>query len=138
MQGILFRLKKGLKQCSIFPQRNRIEQELNQIKKEGVSRGFYSKQEELKELNQNRVLVTGGWLLKFVPLRPPFEGGARFPLCWQFLHGFQKNIVHLLRHPYFEDLRHDITFPLYVERDEIYNLGCPASPIHYQQGHRIL
>jgi UDP-glucuronate decarboxylase len=49
-----------------------------------------------------------------------------------FYTGTKRNIVHLLEAPYFEMLRHDITFPLYVEVDEIYNLACPASPIHYQ------
>lgn len=49
-----------------------------------------------------------------------------------FYTGTRRNIAHLLDHPYFELLRHDITFPLYVEVDEIYNLACPASPIHYQ------
>jgi len=46
--------------------------------------------------------------------------------------GSKKNIMHLFDNPYFEFLRHDITFPLFVEVDEIYNLACPASPIHYQ------
>ena len=49
-----------------------------------------------------------------------------------FYTGTKGNVVHLLENPYFELLRHDITFPLYVEVDEIYNLACPASPIHYQ------
>ncbi|MBM4348163.1 MAG: SDR family oxidoreductase, partial [Deltaproteobacteria bacterium] len=49
-----------------------------------------------------------------------------------FYTGTKRNISHLLDQPYFELLRHDITFPLYVEVDEIYNLACPASPIHYQ------
>lgn len=49
-----------------------------------------------------------------------------------FFTGSKANIVHLLDNPYFELLRHDITFPIYVEVDEIYNLACPASPIHYQ------
>ena len=49
-----------------------------------------------------------------------------------FFTGTKDNIVHLLGNPRFELLRHDITFPLYVEVDEIYNLACPASPIHYQ------
>ena len=49
-----------------------------------------------------------------------------------FFTGAKRNIVHLLRSPYFELLRHDITFPLYVEVEQIYNLACPASPIHYQ------
>lgn len=46
--------------------------------------------------------------------------------------GSKKNIAHLLSHPHFEFIRHDVTFPLYLEVDEIYNLACPASPIHYQ------
>ncbi len=49
-----------------------------------------------------------------------------------FYTGSKVNIEHLLKDPYFELIRHDITFPLYVEVDEIYNLACPASPIHYQ------
>ena len=49
-----------------------------------------------------------------------------------FYTGTKTNIAHLLGNPYFEIIRHDITFPLYVEVDEIYNLACPASPIHYQ------
>ncbi len=49
-----------------------------------------------------------------------------------FFTGNKENIEHLLDNPYFELLRHDVTFPLYVEVDEIYNLACPASPIHYQ------
>ena len=47
--------------------------------------------------------------------------------------GTKDNIVHLLDNPHFELIRHDVTFPLYVEVDEIYNLACPVSPIHYQQ-----
>jgi len=54
-------------------------------------------------------------------------------LCVDNLYtGSKRNIVHLLGNPYFELCRHDITYPLYVEVDEIYNLACPASPIHYQ------
>jgi UDP-glucuronate decarboxylase len=49
-----------------------------------------------------------------------------------FFTGTKDNIAHLLPHPLFELMRHDITFPLYVEVDEIYNLACPASPVHYQ------
>ena len=49
-----------------------------------------------------------------------------------FFTGTKANVAHLMEHPRFELLRHDITFPLYVEVDEIYNLACPASPIHYQ------
>ena len=60
-------------------------------------------------------------------------GNGNDVLCVDnFYTGTKGNVVHLLENPYFELLRHDITFPLYVEVDEIYNLACPASPIHYQ------
>ena len=49
-----------------------------------------------------------------------------------FFTGSKENIIHLLENPFFELIRHDVTFPLYVEVDQIYNLACPASPIHYQ------
>ena len=49
-----------------------------------------------------------------------------------FYTGAKQNIAYLLNNPYFEVIRHDVCFPLYVEVDEIYNLACPASPIHYQ------
>jgi UDP-glucuronate decarboxylase len=49
-----------------------------------------------------------------------------------FFTGSKTNIVHLIGNPYFEVMRHDVTFPLYVEVDQIYNLACPASPVHYQ------
>src|SRR5262249_17807798 len=49
-----------------------------------------------------------------------------------FFTGTRRNIEHLLEHKHFDLMRHDVTFPLYVEVDEIYNLACPASPIHYQ------
>jgi UDP-glucuronate decarboxylase len=49
-----------------------------------------------------------------------------------FYSGTKDNIIHLLTNPHFELIRHDVTFPLYVEVDEIYNLACPASPVHYQ------
>jgi UDP-glucuronate decarboxylase len=49
-----------------------------------------------------------------------------------FFTGSKDNIAHLMGHPHFELLRHDVTFPLYVEVDDIYNLACPASPVHYQ------
>lgn len=49
-----------------------------------------------------------------------------------YFTGRKDNIAHLIGNPHFEAMRHDITFPLYVEVDQIYNLACPASPIHYQ------
>jgi UDP-glucuronate decarboxylase len=80
-----------------------------------------------------RVLVTGG------------AGFLGSHLCERLLHeghdvlcvdnyftGRKSNVAHLLGNARFEAMRHDVTFPLYVEVDEIYNLACPASPIHYQ------
>jgi len=87
----------------------------------------------MKSSDQVRVLVTGGagFLGSHLCERLLKEG--KDVLCVDnFYTGTKRNIVHLLDHPYFELLRHDITFPLYVEVDEIYNLACPASPIHYQ------
>ena len=87
----------------------------------------------MKELGQQRILVTGGagFLGSHLCERLLKEGHD--VLCVDnFYTGTKRNIVHLLDHPYFELVRHDITFPLYVEVDEIYNLACPASPIHYQ------
>ena len=60
------------------------------------------------------------------------EAGHEVICLDNFFTGTKRNIEHLIGHPRFELLRHDVTFPLYVEVDEIYNLACPASPIHYQ------
>jgi len=87
----------------------------------------------LKSSDQIRILVTGGagFLGSHLCERLLREGHD--VLCVDnFYTGSKHNITHLLDHSYFELLRHDITFPLYVEVDEIYNLACPASPIHYQ------
>ena len=82
---------------------------------------------------RKRVLVTGGagFLGSFLCERLLAEGCD--VICVDnFYTGTKRNIVHLLGNPYFELIRHDITFPLYLEVDEIYNLACPASPVHYQ------
>jgi len=82
---------------------------------------------------RKRVLVTGGagFLGSFLCERLLKENCD--VICVDnFYTGTKRNIVHLLDNPYFELVRHDITFPLYLEVDEIYNLACPASPIHYQ------
>jgi UDP-glucuronate decarboxylase len=87
----------------------------------------------LKETNQTHVMVTGGagFLGSHLCERLLKEGCD--VLCVDnFYTGTKRNILHLIENPYFELLRHDITFPLYVEVDEIYNLACPAAPIHYQ------
>ncbi len=82
---------------------------------------------------RKRILVTGaaGFLGSHLCERLLKEGHD--VLCIDnFFTGTKDNILHLLNNPHFEVMRHDITFPLYVEVDEIYNLACPASPIHYQ------
>ena len=82
---------------------------------------------------RKRVLVTGGagFLGSHLCERLLEEGND--VLCVDnFFTGTKDNIVHLLDKPHFELMRHDVTFPLYLEVDEIYNLACPASPIHYQ------
>ena len=86
-----------------------------------------------KITNHKRVLVTGGagFLGSHVCDRLVADGCD--VLCADnFFSGTKDNIAHLIGNPRFEPLRHDVTFPLYVEVDEIYNLACPASPIHYQ------
>jgi UDP-glucuronate decarboxylase len=86
-----------------------------------------------KQLLCKRVVVTGGagFIGSHLCEKLLYEGYE--VLCVDnFYTGRRANIAHLLANPYFEVLRHDICFPLYVEADEIYNLACPASPIHYQ------
>jgi UDP-glucuronate decarboxylase len=85
------------------------------------------------EYRRKRVLVTGGagFLGSHLCERLLSEGHE--VLCVDnFYTGSKRNVLPLLDNPYFELIRHDITFPLYVEVDEIYNLACPASPPHYQ------
>ncbi len=80
-----------------------------------------------------RVLVTGGAGFLGSHLCERLLSDGKDVLCVDnFFTGTKENIAHLLPNPRFELLRHDVTFPLFVEVDEIYNLACPASPIHYQ------
>ena len=82
---------------------------------------------------RKRVLVTGGAGFLGSHLCDRLIGDGHEVLCADnFFTGDKSNITHLLQHGRFELLRHDITFPMFVEVDEIYNLACPASPIHYQ------
>lgn len=87
----------------------------------------------MKDENKIRVLVTGGAGFLGSHLCTYLVYSGFEVLCIDnFYTGARKNIEHLLSVPSFEILRHDITFPLYVEVDQIFNLACPASPIHYQ------
>ncbi|MBE0590530.1 MAG: SDR family oxidoreductase [Hydrogenophaga sp.] len=84
--------------------------------------------------NRKRILITGGagFLGSHLCERLLAEGND--VLCLDnFYSGTRDNVAHLLGHPHFELMRHDVTFPLYVEVDEIYNLACPASPVYYQR-----
>ena len=83
--------------------------------------------------SQKRILVTGGAGFIGSHLCERLLNDGHDVLCVDNLYSSSKrNIDRLLGNPYFEHIRHDVTFPLYVEVDEIYNLACPASPIHYQ------
>lgn len=84
-------------------------------------------------MNGKTVLVTGGsgFLGSFL-CEKLLEQGNDVICLDNFFTGSKRNILHLLGNTHFELIRHDVTFPLYVEVDEIYNLACPASPIHYQ------
>jgi len=82
---------------------------------------------------KKQILITGGAGFLGSHLAEKLLHQGNHVICVDnFFTGHKENILHLLNNPYFELIRHDVTFPLYVEVDEIYNLACPASPIHYQ------
>ena len=85
---------------------------------------------------ERRILITGGagFIGSFLCERL-LDAGANVLCADNFFTGTRANVAHLLSHPRFELMRHDVCFPLYVEVDEIYNMACPASPIHYQFDH---
>lgn len=84
-------------------------------------------------INQNKILITGGagFLGSHLTERLLREGHDVLVVD-NFFTGNKQNLAHLMGNPYLEIMRHDVTFPLYVEVNQIYNLACPASPVHYQ------
>lgn len=87
----------------------------------------------MRSLNRKRVLVTGGaGFLGSHLCERLLERDCEVLCADNYFTGSRDNVLHLLSNPRFELIRHDVTFPLYVEVDQIYNLACPASPIHYQ------
>ena len=87
----------------------------------------------MRDYGDKRVVVTGGaGFLGSHLCQRLLADGCEVVCVDNFYTGTRGNIQHLLDNPMFEVLRHDVTFPLYIETDEIYNLACPASPVHYQ------
>ena len=83
--------------------------------------------------NAKRILVTGGsGFLGSHLCERLLEQGHHVLCVDNYFTGSRANIAHLMNNPFFEVIRHDVTFPLYVEVDEIYNMACPASPVYYQ------
>ncbi|PAU99974.1 UDP-glucuronic acid decarboxylase family protein [Helicobacter sp. TUL] len=84
-------------------------------------------------MQYKKILVTGGaGFLGSHLCERLLEQGHEVLCVDNLFTGTKRNILHLLNNPRFEFMRHDVTFPLYIEVDEIYNLACPASPVHYQ------
>ena len=82
---------------------------------------------------KKKILVTGGAGFLGSHLCERLLNSGNEVICVDnFYTGNKENILHLIKNPYFECIRHDICFPLYLEVDEIFNLACPASPVHYQ------
>ncbi len=87
----------------------------------------------MRVANRKRVMVTGGAGFLGSHLCERLLRDKCDVLCVDNLYsGTKDNVAHMMGNPHFELMRHDVTLPLYVEVDEIYNLACPASPIHYQ------
>ncbi|MFA6474997.1 MAG: UDP-glucuronic acid decarboxylase family protein [Patescibacteria group bacterium] len=87
----------------------------------------------MNRIDSKRILITGGaGFIGSHLCRSLLSDGHDILCVDNFYTGSKRNVLDLIGHPHFELLRHDVTFPLYVEVDEIYNLACPASPIHYQ------
>ncbi|GAF71016.1 unnamed protein product, partial [marine sediment metagenome] len=81
---------------------------------------------------RKRILITGGAGFIGSHLCEKLLDEGNEVICVDnFFTGSKQNIIHLIDNPYFEIVRHDITFSLYIEVDEIYNLACPASPVYY-------
>jgi UDP-glucuronate decarboxylase len=84
---------------------------------------------------ETRVIVTGGaGFLGSHLCERLLKNGANLICVDNFFTGTRRNIDRIIDHHRFDLVRHDVTFPLYIEADQIYNLACPASPIHYQLG----
>ena len=84
-------------------------------------------------MNKKKILVTGGAGFLGSHLCTRLLNDGHEVICLDnYFTGQKQNVVHLLESPYFELIRHDVTMPFFIEVDEIYNLACPASPIHYQ------
>ncbi len=97
------------------------------------SSNFSPSRDAVRSGERKTVLVTGGAGFLGSHLSDRLIDAGHNVICADNLFtGSKQNIEHLLGHPRFEFMRHDVTLPLYVEADEIYNLACPASPIHYQ------
>jgi UDP-glucuronate decarboxylase len=93
----------------------------------------FAEQAQLKMDSSKTLLVTGGAGFLGSHLCDRLLAAGHNILCVDnFFTGSKRNIDHLIGHPRFELMRHDVTFPLYAEVDEVYNLACPASPTHYQ------
>ncbi|MEC9486628.1 MAG: UDP-glucuronic acid decarboxylase family protein [Prosthecochloris sp.] len=87
----------------------------------------------MKELTRKQILITGGAGFIGSHLCEKLLKEGQEVICVDNCYtGTKENIYHLFDHPGFEFIRHDVTFPIYLEVDEIYNMACPASPIHYQ------